>query len=309
MKRVRRNVDTASNTPDPLPCRHREEVIRQIQPTVELLKDMDKEHPDVLLSHSIEPQDYHGGLVFRSAIESIRGSYIASSTPSRERLVASLLAAMRDKKMIYDFDQLSSQRRWDFEVFPDPDEAYLAVIEVKGGEGNSLNISTRSRTVKEFGVWSHLDGSIQHSPSHGARLVVSRLTNELSARGKQVDMLFFRDMLCGTHARLCPKYPGQEDSIGLHTAPDIYLFPQRVPTLDDPEPPVHTLDTLRLPKLFLDHFGVSPPEYDRHVWEVHLRLIRRKNDEYGRLQRLISIWYQGAEVFSGRGRPFIPMEQ
>lgn len=292
-----------------LPCRNQAEIIQQIEPTIALLRQMDTLHPDVLTEHSINPQDYHGGLVFRSAVESIRGSYIASSTPLRERFVGSILATMKVDGLIEAYDQLSSERRWDFEVFPSLEPPYLAVLEVKGGEGNSINISDRGRLVKEFGVWSHLDGSIQHQPSHGARLVVNRITNELSARGKQVDMLFFRDVLCGTRARPCPKYPGQESQIGAGTCPDIFLFPQRVPTTADPHPPVHTLDTLRLPTLFLAHFKIPPSEYDQHIWYVDLKLVPREKDPRQRLQRLITITHQGAMVHEGRGRPFAPREQ
>lgn len=298
-----------AGVPNPLPCRHQQEVIRQIQPTVELLRRMDVEYPDILRQHLINPDDYHSGLVFRSAVESIRGSYIASSTPGRERLVAKILSSMKDRGLIKDYEQKSSRQRWDFEVYPEIEPLYLAVIEVKGGEGNSINISERSRWVSEFAIWSHLDGSIQHEPSHGAKLVINRITNELSTRRKQVDMLFFRDMLCGTRARPCPKYPGQETTISARTCPDIYLFPQEVPTIDDPDPPVHTLDTLRLPKLLLDHFEVPPNEYSRHLWYVHLRVVRRENDSSNRLQRLISIRHQGVEVATGRGRPFTPTEQ
>ena len=294
------------DVPNPLPCRHQMRVVQQIQPTVDLLRNMDSQHPDVLRQHLIDPQDYHSGLVFRSAVESIRGSYIASSTSGRERFVADVLSEMKSHGLIFDFDQLSSSQRWDFEVFPESDLSYLAVIEVKGGEGNSINISVRSRLVKEFGIWSHLDGSIQHHPSHGARSVVNRITNELSTRGKHVDMLFFRDILCGSRARPCPKYPGQETTIGAKTCPDIFLFPQRVPTLEDPEPPVHTIETLRLPKLLLNHFGVPKEEYEKHIWYVHMRLVRRENDPQNRLQRLTTIRYEGSDVVQGRGKPFLP---
>lgn len=70
-----------------LPCRHEERVTEQVQPTIDLLTNMDIWHPDVLLQHAIQPDDYKGSLVFRSAIESIRGTFIASSTTGREGLV------------------------------------------------------------------------------------------------------------------------------------------------------------------------------------------------------------------------------
>ncbi len=290
---------------NPLPCRHQFNITSQILPTIDLLRTLNEKHPDILKDNHIDPQDYHNGLVFRSAIESIRGSYIASSTPGRERFVKSILSGLKDKKLIHDFDQLSSSERWDFEVFINSDQSYLAVIEVKGGEGNSINISVRSRLVKEFGVWSHLDGSLQHHPSKSVKAVINRLTNELSARGKQVDMLFIKDILCGTRARPCPKYPGRETEIGLLTCPDMFLFPQRVPTLDDPEPPVHTLETLKIPKLLLSHYDILAKDYDAHIWYVHLKLVKRDN----RLQRIFEVKHKGQTLVRGRGKLFSQADQ
>jgi hypothetical protein len=296
-------INNSPDTFNPLPCRHQKKVISQIQPAIDLLRGMDTQHPDILRKKSIEPQDYHGSMVFRSAVESIRGSYIASSTPNREGFVSDVLDAMKQEKLIHDFDHLSASERWDFEVFLDSDDQYLAVIEVKGGEGNSINISERSRLVKEFAIWSHLDGSIQHHPSHGAGLIIGRITNELSRRGKHVDILLFRDVLCGTRARPCPKYPDREETIGVQTAPDMFLFPQYAPTLDNPEPPPHSLQTLRLPELILKHYKVHESEYQNHLWEVQLKLIHRPADD-DRIQILGSVWHKGKQVFTRRGRPF-----
>jgi len=287
-----------------LPCNNQPSVIQQIKPTIELLKDLHKNYPQVLRESLIEPDDYHGGLVFRSAIESIRGSYIASSTPGREKFVSDILERMMDMGLIHGFDKLTARERWDFEVYPDQDEDYLSVIEVKGGEGNSVNISERSRKVKEFGVWCHLDGSIQHPPSKGAKAIIGRITNELSARAKQVDMVFFRDVLCGTRARPCPKYGSDSDIISEFTCTDIFLFPQQVPTLDVPEPPVHTLDTLRMPLLILKYFRVDPSDYSKHLWFVNLKLETQKVGGLAKLVRNYNIIHQGQIISSGKGKPF-----
>ncbi len=67
-----------------LPCQHNEAVVAQVQPAIDLLTHLDKLHPDVLLKHNIQPADYNGNLVFRSAVESIRGSFVASSPTQRE---------------------------------------------------------------------------------------------------------------------------------------------------------------------------------------------------------------------------------
>jgi hypothetical protein len=275
--------------------------MRQVPRTIHLLQKLDELHPDILRQHTIEPSDYHNSLVFRSAIESIRGTYIASSTVGREGQVQRILTELQQKDEIADFQRLSSSQRCDFEIVVNSARGYNVALEVKGGEGNSINISVRSKFVQEFAVWCHLDGAIVNQPAHGARAILNRLTNEMSARNKQVDMLFFKDVLCGTNARPCPKYPGQEERIGVHTAPDVFLFPKSVPTLANPAPPVYKLDELQFPQILLKHFGVPKTQFEQHVWEVHVELIQRSD---GKLQRLLRVLHLGQQVDEGRGRPF-----
>jgi hypothetical protein len=286
-----------------LPCKHEERVTKQVQPTIDLLTGMDVLHPDVLLQHAIQPADYKGGLVFRSAVESIRGTFIASSTTGREGLVGDVLENLLQRGCIPDYAQSSGRARYDFTVSLERDPDYFAALEVKGGEGNSINISERPLWAREFGVWCHLDGAIVNQPAHGAHSIVNRLTNELVRRRKLVDVLFFKDILCGTRTRPCPKYPGREDTIGFETAPDVFLFPERVPSLDDPEPPVHTLDGLRLPGLILELFGVDAAVQDGHIWEVHVKIVERPN---GMLRRMVQVWHQGKIVDESTSRSWRP---
>ncbi len=288
-----------------LPCTHEERITRQVQPTVDLLNNMDVLHPDVLLEHAIQPADYKSGLVFRSAVESIRGTFIASSTAGREGLVRDVLENLLQRDRIAGYKQSSGRARYDFTVSLARDPDYFAALEVKGGEGNSINISERPLWSKEFGVWCHLDGAIVNQPAHGAHSVINRLTNELVRRGKLVDVLFFKDILCGTATRPCPKYPGREDRIGLEAAPDVFLFPKRIPSADDPEPPVHKLNELRLPRLILELFGVDTSAQDRHVWEVQVKIVERAN---GMLRREVSVWHQGELVDKSVSRSWRPRE-
>jgi hypothetical protein len=284
-----------------LPCSHPNRIVEQVQPTVHLLSNLDKLHPEVLLQHGIQPPDYKGGLVFRSAIESIRGTFIASSTTGREAFVATVLHVLQDNGSIVEYQHTSSQYRHDFEIVLSRNPDYFVALEVKGGEGNSINISQRPTWAKEFGVWSHLDGAIVNQPARSARSVINRLTNELVSRSKIVDVLIFKDSLCGTVARPCPKFPGHESSIGLLGAPDIFLFPVRVPSPIDPDPPVHTRETLRLPDLILNAFDIREAQRDAHLWQVQVRLIVLDD---GRYQREVSVLHQGEIVDTSRSRPW-----
>jgi hypothetical protein len=283
----------------PLPCHHEERVTGQVEPTVELLRDLDLLHPDVLKDHSIEPPDYRDGLVFRSAVESIRGQFIASSNTGRQGLVKDVLDGLANRGYVAEYEQSSSRARYDFTVMVSRSPEYFVALEVKGGEGNSINISERPLWAREFCVWCHLDGAIVHQPADGAHSIINRLTNELVRRGKQVDALLFKDVLCGTRTRPCPKYEENAEAIGLRAAPDIFLFPQRVPSAEDPEPPTHTLETLRFPGLVLAIFGIEPSERPRHVWEVNVSVARLDD---GRLRRVVDVYHQGRKVDSSASR-------
>ena len=284
-----------------LPCKHEARVTEQVRPTIDLLTNMDVLHPDILLQHAIQPADYKKGLVFRSAIESIRGTFIASSTTGREGLVRDVLENLLQRGWIAEYKQTSGSGRYDFTVGVKHDPDYFAALEVKGGEGNSINISDRPIWAKEFGVWCHLDGAIVNQPAHGAHSIVNRLANELVKRRKLVDVLYFKDVLCGTRARPCPKYIGREEKTGLLTAPDVFLFPQRIPTPDDPEPPVHSLDMLQLPSLILDLFDVSLEARAAHVWEVYVKIVTSAT---GKLQHIVEIKHQNSIVDQSRPRPW-----
>lgn len=286
-----------------LPCKHERRVTNQVKPTIDLLNNLHEWHPDVLIKHEIQPIDYKDGLVFRSAVESIRGTFIASSTTGREGLVNDVLENLKQRNQIVAYKHSASRARYDFEIILNQDPDYFAALEVKGGEGNSINISERPIWAKEFGVWCHLDGAIVNQPAHGAHSIINRLTNELVRRHKLVDVLFFKDVLCGTRTRPCPKYPGRETQVGLNAAPDIFLFPQSIPSLDNPEPEVHDLNSLRLPKLILSLFGIPPDEYKKHLWEVHVKLIKLPTN---RLQRKIQIIHQSEVVDESKSRSWQP---
>jgi len=150
-----------------------------------LLTGMDVLHPDVLLQHAIQPADYKSGLVFRSAIESIRGTFIASSTTGREGLVRDVLENLLQRNCIADYAQSGSRARHDFTVSIERDPDYFGALEVKGGEGNSINISERPLWAREFGVWCHLDGAIVNQPAHGAHSIIN-CTDQRTGQATQV---------------------------------------------------------------------------------------------------------------------------
>jgi len=276
----------------PLPCQHLQVTVDQVPRAIELLQHLDTWHPEVLVQHNIQPQDYHGSLVFRSAIESIRGRYIAGATQGRHELVATRLEVARSLDLITGYQYEGARRRYDFAVTMT--ENRRAAIEVKGGEGNSIQISERPIWADEFLLWCHLDGAVVNQPAHGASQIITRVLNQLTRDPqKRVDAIIIRDALCGSATRPCPKYPAGGTLASVGVAPDIFLLPRRVPTPDDPDPPLHSQETLRLPFALLEAHDVPEASFAIHVFEVHIRLLERAD---GRWRPEVRVWRLGREI-------------
>lgn len=281
-----------------LPCRHDPDATKQIKPTIDLLQHLDEQYPDVLRAHGLVPVDYHPKLIFRSAVESIRGTYIASSLTRRQGLVAGVLESMKQETLINDYKAEGARQRFDFEVMISSRPKVMAAVEVKGGEGNSINISDRPLWCNEFVLWCHLDGAIVNEPSHGAAAIIfNRVSSEMVKRGKHVDVVVFKDARCNSALRVCPKYKETPPPTALGVAPDIFLMPQTVPSPENPKPPPHNLNSIQLPSRILDVHGVARKDFDEHIWQVTVELVQHNG---GGILREIKVFHKGDLVESRR---------
>ncbi len=274
-----------------LPCSHDQAALAQINPAIDLLRNLDDRHPDVLRSAGVNPEDYHPKRIFRSAVETIRGSFIASSLTQRHQMVADVLSRLANSAKIGGFEPTKKATRHDFTIILTERPRVAAALDVKGGEGNSITITERPPWAQEFVMWCHLDGSIINQPSQGVHsIVVNRLANDLMRRGKVVDAIFFKDQLCGCPLRRCPKYKAHVTNDQI--SPDIFLMPRERPTPQQPSPPTHSLESLYLPAMVLDVFGVAPRDRAKHTWSVEIHLVsaaRRGRQVYMRRTRILHL--------------------
>lgn len=272
-----------------LPCSHDPAAIAQIDPTINLFRNIDKSYPDVLRAEGIQPEDYHPKRVFRSAVEIIRGSFIASSVTQRQGMVEGVLARLRAEGRIAAFERTGRGVRHDFTVVLTDAPRVCGALEVKGGEGISVTVTERPAWAQEFLLWCHLDGSISNQPSQGVRsIIVNRLANNLFKRGKIVDAVLFKDQLCGSPLRRCPKYVDAIENDAI--APDIFLMPREQPTPQQPSPETHTVESLYLPGMILDSFGVRAEDREKHIWFVQIHLVsvtKHKKQVYQRRTRIV----------------------
>ncbi|MGH9325845.1 MAG: hypothetical protein ACRD2B_04050 [Terriglobia bacterium] len=272
-----------------LPCVHEQTALDQINPTIDLLRNLDNRCPDVLRSAGVVPEDYHPKRIFRSAVETIRGSFIASSLTQRHQMVAGVLSRLVANRKIAAFEPTQKATRHDFTIILTDRPRVAAALDVKGGEGNSITITERPPWAQEFVMWCHLDGSIINQPSQGVHsIVVNRLANDLMRRGKLVDAIFFKDQLCGSPLRRCPKYRGSVENDQI--SPDVFLMPRERPTPQQPFPRTHSPESLYLPEMVLDIFGVSRRDHPKHIWLVEIHLVsvtKRGKQVYMRRTRIL----------------------
>lgn len=168
-----------------LPCTHDQAALRQIDPAIDLLRNLDSRHPEALRVAGVSPEDWHPKRIFRSAVETIRGSFIASSLTQRHQMVAAVLGQLVERHKIARFEPTRKATRHDFTIILTERPRVAAALDVKGGEGNSVTITERPPWAQEFLLWCHLDGSIINQPSQGVHsIIVNRLANDLMRRGK-----------------------------------------------------------------------------------------------------------------------------
>lgn len=198
---------------------------------------------------------------------------------------------MKEMNLISEYQLQGAAQRFDFQVMLKSQPKEMVAVEVKGGEGNSINISERPLWANEFILWCHLDGAIVNQPSHGAGAIIfNRVENEMIKRGKHVDAVVFKDARCNTPLRKCPKYKHKQPTTALGVAPDIFLMPRTIPTQQEPNPQPHDLNNIQLPAKILIAHGVAPKDFDEHIWQVSIALV--KNNK-GHIMRETKVYHKG----------------
>lgn len=275
---------------DTLPCRHQLDNA-MVERLKEVLTDLPRYAPELLDEHNLDPTTYP--LLFRTAVESIRGSFSAS-TRAKEQFTEKVLDHLVQEGQIKCWDFVGSERRQDYRVEMEDD--YVVSIEAKGcGDGNNMTIWDRPAWADEFVIWSQCPDSLKHNPGRGVWSALStRIIPDIIARQTVVDMFMFFDGRCGSALRRCPKeygvhgslrseatdIPGQDDCDWL-PPPSLYLLPRTVPDpLTNTHPPLHTLHSCRFANALLTAFGVPQEQHREYVNWVRVAMDQRKDGAY-----------------------------
>jgi hypothetical protein len=260
----------------------------------ELLTSLPRSAPDALASARIKASEYP--LLLSAAVESLRGTASATTTPKR-RFCGAVLDHMARTGHIVEWEFLGSSGRQDYRVVLPG--GYRVAIEAKGcPDGNNMTIWERPSWAREFVVWSQCPDSLRHHPGVGVwKGIATRLLPHTTAKRELVDALVFYDGRCGSDLRRCPKLhgvngplrkaatdiPGQDGRAWL-PPPSVYLFPSTIahPT-NDPCPVVHTLEDCRFARAMLSAFHVPRPQQEALCHWARIELDQRKDGVYKRI--------------------------
>jgi len=256
----------SSNRDNSVQCRHQLDSAK-IAALVKLLKDLPAAAPTLLKQEGIKPKEYK--LIFRSAIESIRGVFSATGQ-EKKKFLSAILGRMKTVGAIKDWAFIGSANRQDYKVALK--NGRLVAIEAKGcPDGNNMTIWERPTWAQEFIVWSQCPDSLQHNPGHGIWSGIStRLVPKMVVEKQPIDAFVFYDGRCGSAQRKCPKKFGINDGLRSSATdipsvgdgkwmppPTIYLFPKTIPhPVSNKNPAIHDLVSCQFADALLKTFNV-----------------------------------------------------
>jgi len=184
-------------------------------------------------THGLTVEEFWQAGIFRSAVESIRGTQSATMAEKRA-FIEEILSHLKKKGRIGTFAFTGSRDRHDYQV--KIADGTQSVFEAKGClDGNNTNVFQRPQNAEEFLLWS-LCQNPGADPRHNAWSGIhTRLGGKIIAEKERVDALIIWDMLCGTAGRPCPKLEKQKARVVKLASgrtvppPCIYLFPRTIP--------------------------------------------------------------------------------
>jgi hypothetical protein len=265
---------------DTLPCRHifSQHVVDRVK---RLLMELETQHPEDLARTGVPAGEWQPFL--RAAVESLRGSWAASTT-DKYRFIAEVLKFGATRKAWKSWAPVGTAGRNDFRV--ELNDGTLISIEAKGcPDGNNTNIWDRPGWADEFFVWCQCPESLRHHPGTGAWAgIANRLLPKVAAERTVVDGFIFWDGRCGSKLRPCPKgygvdglrsaatdIPGQSGREDWVPPPCIFMMPKSPPHVSNNRvPAVHNIASLKFAAALLDVFNVPASEQPEYVHDAKI---------------------------------------
>ncbi len=277
-----------------IPCVSSPETQKRIKDYIQALK----EHAHEIGDHGLSKTEFHDSGLFRSAIESIRGT-LAATTREKRSFTEAILEELRQRGEIAEWEFTGAGERHDYSVRTK--NGRIVIIETKGClDGNNTNIFERPPQADEFIIWSLCQNPGADPRKNAWSGIHTRLSAEIIHRQQRVDGLVIWDMLCGTVGRPCPKTDKETKRLTRNSnekrlpPPCLYLFPRSLPDArNNPAPEVHKLRDVAFLNALSRVFGADSSS----VVEVHIEarmegadVQRRTRFVRGKAEIAVSEW-------------------
>lgn len=265
----------SSSRADTLPCRHKPLGVEHVKT---MLRELPIREPALFVREGIDPAEWD--MLLRAAIESMRGTFAATTSDKRRFLEGLLDHGVGGAWNAWSF--VGTENRQDYRV--DLPDGTAVCIEAKGcPDGNNTTIWDRPGWADEFVVWCLCPESLVNQPGEGTWSgVATRLLPKEVAERQVVDAMVFYDSRCGTDQRLCPKeygviglrhrltsMPSQTGTSDWLPPPSIYLFPRTLPNVrTNQNPPLHTIATCKFADALMSLFNVPATKRPTYVNDV-----------------------------------------
>lgn len=261
---------------------YKEDLVEKAKKLREVILNLHKYKIPELQDVSEREQD----LIRLAVVNSIKGEIVAKEERTRQSFVENVfLKPAKTKGFIRSYEDTSRIGKCDFEGdFADGERFGL---EVKGGEGNSVTLLSRPEKADIFAVWSHLD-VMSNTPSQNMRAVLGRVVKQMvnkDEKRQKVDFLVFYDKWYQNGVKYFPK------GIPL---PDVFVFPESIPTKDNPTPSLPEIENNPFVKSLMKVVGnreMNDPLVKRHLWYCTIQLEERSKS-----------WFRKMRVFNGFAR-------
>ena len=215
----------------------------------------------------VTPEEYN--IIKLAVVNSIKGEVIASEETSRQAFVENVFLKPAKRAGILSYQDLSSTEKCDFQgKFI---SGLIFGLEVKGGEGNSVTLLYRPPESDIFAVWSHLD-VMSNTPYENMRSVLGRVVKQMvnrDDRRQHVNYLIFYDRWYRTGIK---KFSEGE------ALPDVFVFPEKIPTKTNPNPPLPNIkEDMFLKSLYRfvgNHNDLNDLEVRRHIWNCEIKILQ-----------------------------------
>lgn len=225
-----------------------------IEAIKELIQNLPERHEDLFEQEPISPGDYQREL--KDAVFSLGGVLRQQHGADNEDTVQDVFLDPAEESGRLSYTDQRGGERIDFKGRLDDGTTWA--MDVKGGEGQSIGHLLVPQNTDFLTVWSERNARNTKRPAARLNEVINRIVRWGFNHDEDVAMMVIRDPPAGART-------DEGDVI-----PDVVVFPEYFPTIEDPDPPMRELDDLHFAEILYQTLigdgDLHTETIQKHIW-------------------------------------------